>query len=299
MEMRYIKSFKIFEGNSEEVSVMKLIKSDCHPFIDLMKNELGSEIKEWLIRAKFIVKKKNLGLTWNDNNKSWNIPDDLDPEELDEYKKIMDYDGSDGWMSDIKNLDLSDFFRSPFLFRGIGEGGGSVDTDDTFTLKDYSKRDKRFTLDSSSFLVKHFNEHFEDKFGVRIRSKGTFCGSSIMANSYGDLYLIFPIGKFDYYWSKDVPDLFSWSEYKNWYDDCHSFDATVNEDDSMLQKADGDIKDIVSTYKKNANLKEALWNGERFFQGNEVMIDCDKFYLLNLHDWKFEEYVWLLENLFT
>lgn len=60
---------------------------------------------------------------------------------------------------------------------------------------------------------------FDQKFGIKLRSNSLFCTRDYnMAAGYGDFVcLVFPIGKFEYYWNPDVIDLFSILDSYEWY----------------------------------------------------------------------------------
>lgn len=69
-----------------------------------------------------------------------------------------------------------------------------------------SDRVPKNTWDEASEVV---DTYFLDKFGWRPRSEGLFVtGSYSRADQYGIVYLIFPIGQFNFLWSPNVPDLY-------------------------------------------------------------------------------------------
>ena len=60
-------------------------------------------------------------------------------------------------------------------------------------------RQNRKPTDTSIEVHNLFDDYFEDKFGVRFRSNSMFTTPSIEdADSYGEPYIIFPVGKYNY-----------------------------------------------------------------------------------------------------
>jgi hypothetical protein len=50
---------------------------------------------------------------------------------------------------------------------------------------------------------------FFDEFGIKFRSQALFCsGLEEIAKIYGDVYIVFPIGKFDFCWTEEFTDMF-------------------------------------------------------------------------------------------
>ncbi len=111
-----------------------------------------------------------------------------------------------------------------------------------------------------------FNKAFEEKFHIpKIRSISVVSSGNIdVANDYGDVYKIYPIGYFSYIWSPKVEDA-----YIEW-------DAVMTELEykgagpelSDKQKA---MKKLVSSYK----MKD-LAKGLR--SGNEILFQCEEYY---------------------
>lgn len=79
--------------------------------------------------------------------------------------------------------------------------------------KDFEKKSVRMNrtpVDTHPLVHKALDDAFEKKFGHRARSNSMFCtGSVVTAKSYGDPYMIFPIGKYRYLWSESHKDLYS------------------------------------------------------------------------------------------
>ena len=70
------------------------------------------------------------------------------------------------------------------------------------------RKDRR-PKDSSDTAHKALDDLLLQKTGIPFRSAGLFCAkSSRIAGSYGHVYAVFPIGKFDYAWSPYIYDAF-------------------------------------------------------------------------------------------
>lgn len=113
------------------------------------------------------------------------------------------------------------------------------------------------------------NKLFKEKFGVEARGNSLFCTSLYSdAGSYGDAYVIFPIGKYKIIWSWDVGDLYIHLSYSG-----KNFKRKDLEDVE-------DLKTVVETYEMG-NLCGALNSG------NEVMLMCDQYLALHTIAFKY------------
>ncbi|CAG7581450.1 MAG: hypothetical protein SLAVMIC_00848 [uncultured marine phage] len=276
--MKYLKPYKIFESNSDITKYIEKIKRDCQPFIKLMRKELGSEIDQWIKEIDMFFTLENSGtvsdyLTFVETN---------DSEEVQILKGYWKTLGDERYQSIESN---GIFYKSPFIFRGFGEGGSGLDNNDpyytTFTEKDYSSREvDRKPLDMNLGTHKLLDEYFDKKFGVRLRSKGVFTSTWLLAKSYGIPFLFFPTGNFDYYWSPEVRDLYKAVDQTDWYDEIYNYPD--NYDNSFLRLAMNDIKHLVGSYLKNERLGEGLETKDSILKGSrEITFVCGKHYLLN------------------
>ena len=69
-------------------------------------------------------------------------------------------------------------------------------------------RTNRRPKDTPTYIHHVLDDWFLDNFGFRARSAAVFCtGSEKQAWSYGKIYAIFPIGKFEFVWSPKIRDL--------------------------------------------------------------------------------------------
>ena len=106
------------------------------------------------------------------------------------------------------------------------------------------------------------DELFEKKFGWKPRSGGVFCtGSEATASGYGDAYIFFPIGDFEFLWSPKIHDLY---------------------DHVTTRKPVGSIfmKDFYNeTVDKYINSGMAT----AIASGHEIMVRCNSYYLTNMN----------------
>lgn len=70
-------------------------------------------------------------------------------------------------------------------------------------------RKNREPLDSPLFLHEFLDSIFNKKFGKKLRSESMFCKSDGDVRHYGNKYIIFPIGKYNLYYSNTIRDLYS------------------------------------------------------------------------------------------
>lgn len=102
-----------------------------------------------------------------------------------------------------------------------------------------------------------------DELGFKAhRGNSLFCTGDIdRASYYGEVFVIFPIGEFNYAWAPEVYDLLNFKNY----------------DGQSIRSADIDelIDFVDNEYKYNEDFKDA------FYSGNEIMIACDKYYAIS------------------
>lgn len=133
--------------------------------------------------------------------------------------------------------------KSEILFRGIKtlrEYPVTIDEESIGGLWVKKRRSGRYTLDTNPGISEIFDDYFEKKFNIRLRSEGVFATKDPMsASSYSQYntklkrrksYLFFPIGDYDYYWNPKILDLFSDIENDPWYS------RYVLDDDALFYK---------------------------------------------------------------
>lgn len=144
-----------------------------------------------------------------------------------DFKSI--YTDSD-WDNIIKLLekDCGDFLielmmSDSILYRGVRDKGDYILNG--LSLK--NTRRTRYPTDTRKDVSEVFDTFFEEKFGVKVRSKGVFTSKDpLVTQSYGQYsnsrnrtlsYIFLPIGDYRYFYNKDIRDLFSDLEKEDWY----------------------------------------------------------------------------------
>ena len=128
-------------------------------------------------------------------------------------------------------------------------------------IKKFIPRKHRMPSDMNKRDHDMFNKSFYKKFGWKPRSEGVFCtGNEATASGYGDAYIFFPIGDFEFLWSPKIRDL---------YDHVH----TRKPIGSILLK--DFFKEAVGKYI-NSGLVTAITSG------HEIMVRCNSYYLTNM-----------------
>lgn len=150
-----------------------------------------------------------------------------------------------------------------------------------FTVFRKSVRKDRKPMDTKGPLHKIIDDWFEENTGMRARSEAVFCFGEAARNiayEYGNLCVIFPIGKFTYTWSPDVPDLYN--------------DVILNKmqhdgrDGAEITKAyvGADGKPDVEAINSALDDLGYTINGfsKAVADSVEIMIDCDEYYIIPL-----------------
>ena len=128
------------------------------------------------------------------------------------------------------------------------------------TLTKKVRLDNRRPLDSNQSVHDELNKLFKEQFGEPFRN-AMFCSSDqSQVSSYGEVYIIFPIGDFTFLWSPDVEDTFAKYE--------HRLSHISDEDFVYKLVAENDYY--------TDNLTKAIQSG------NEIMMRCKRYYALRL-----------------
>lgn len=92
-------------------------------------------------------------------------------------------------------------WMTTLLYRGI-----QINTDDDIVVK--SIRSDRRPLDTHQVLHDLYDEALKRAGIMARRSNSIFCSGNIeVAEGYGEICVVFPIGRFEYSWSPEYPDL--------------------------------------------------------------------------------------------
>lgn len=171
-----------------------------------------------------------------------------------------------------------DAMISRSLYRGVKPPGGFSVTgagDANFIRKDIRLTDRR-PSDMDEDIYEFFNKYFTEMYGAPFRNAMFASGSSGDAADYGAVYVIFPIGEFQYLWSDTIEDLYT--ELHKLYDE-HPIDGY-----DILQKQEAlalgselhnDLYDYVTSYQTD-ELEKAI------LSSHEIMIRAQSYYGIHI-----------------
>lgn len=198
--------------------------------------------------------------------------------EFENFLKMIDKDCQPyiKLLKDLAHITSYHHRHQPIFLRGMSE-------DDNLILKKVRK--DRTPLDSVNQVDNTLvDDIFYDKMGVRPRSEGIFTSTnSATANLYGIIYMVFPIGDFDYVASDSWVDMIdAWSTY---YEVFNDFESNGNEESKEIIDKYGNMEDgkvprkwiehVIEEYGKNGNeIKTAVKEGQ------EVVFICDEYYAI-------------------
>jgi hypothetical protein len=183
-------------------------------------------------------------------------------------------------------------FKENGMYRGVRMHGAPRKY-----LDKYDYRTSRTTTDSSEQLVETLDNFFVKKCGMAFRKESFFgCGSQVLADNYGDLCMVFPLGEIEYAWSKTIPDAWEFFETPG---DTYGFFKIVGQlelspeererakSDAWVRSKDPRWYDLISEYLEKAqpyeiseNLHEAIIK----YPNSEIMMRAiNGHYVLNLN----------------
>ena len=157
---------------------------------------------------------------------------------------------------------------------------GSRDYDTRIPYIKEKTRQDRKPLDTRKPVHDAFVQEF-NKLGFKAnRNNSIFCtGDKFEANHFGTVYTIFPVGQFDFTWSSEIRDLtrrlpylteiiggMSWSKFS----ELPPSDQKEKIDTNVIRN------EIRNNYKNGGNINAAI------FTGNEIMLTCKEYYLVNI-----------------
>lgn len=164
-----------------------------------------------------------------------------------------------------------------FLYRGMRLHGSLMDPD----VVKMTPRQDRIPKDTPQRVQKYFNEEFELEYGVKdIRSRATFCtGNKRSARTYGDLYAIFPMGDYTYWWSPRVHDFYN--DITKYITATYQSEISDDDEDPLVYIEDVTKEDIHSFILdmpyQSSDLVKAITSGY------EIMLLCDSYYAIRIH----------------
>ena len=138
-------------------------------------------------------------------------------------------------------------------------------------------RQDRNPSDTPEEIHKFVDNWFYKKFGVRLRSNSVFATFSFqLATAYGFPYFIFPIGKYDSYFSHNSKDLFLTLK-KLYYDEMPASLESFKDYENFLDGEKIEIKKIILDWLNN----QSKYQKGLKYTDSEIMIHCKEYYLID------------------
>lgn len=177
---------------------------------------------------------------------------------------------SDNEFNEILNVleeDCSQFLEELISKKQYPIFRGATNMDDvTEGMWEKIARDDRFPRDSAGDFSEDFDDIFQKKHGVRLRSNGVFATKSpAVANSYaGSYYMFFPVDGYKYYHNNNAVDLYAIQP--EYYDDTDEF---FDRKEEVFFK----IKNIVDGYEVNSMENAGLCELTFICKGKYYLVD--------------------------
>jgi len=190
------------------------------------------------------------------------------------------------------------------MFRGIKHA------DEDFGKKDVRLANRK-PVDTGKLEHNQLNAALEELYGHPYRNGLFVSGNWNVASAYGDLYSVFPIGKFEYIWHEYIDDLYSkvggydeafdaWQEFAREIIDPKKIEAHIEVDkeedeeewtDQYFQVVDDMIPEVIDKYGTGELLKWVLKHEGSYKQDDlvlalskprkEIMIWVPSYYYMN------------------
>jgi hypothetical protein len=185
------------------------------------------------------------------------------------------------------------------LYRGIYTRSSSLKKMGPDLFRGTVRKDRR-PKDSSEELNANLNMGIERHLGIKnARDTSLFCSFSMsQANSYGtEVFLVFPIGDFQYIWSPFIADAYAALE-DNWgdWDDSVAFYvdrviaslALKNDDDEPMEYWDIHDREMQENIVHHLmfDYADKIYRTNRikaaYNTSNEIMVQCDHYYAISV-----------------
>ena len=154
------------------------------------------------------------------------------------------------------------------LYRGIKDGFRKLE----FLSGPHLIPKNRRPVDTDVESHKIIDDWFEKQTGIRYRSNAMFCtGSLSQASEYGDVFLAFPIGHFNFCWSTNYADLYSSLDHIDMTD--------TGADGEEYYDADKEVRQVLHRGNYHNNVGPADFQ-QAVLSGHETMINCENYYLV-------------------
>ena len=117
----------------------------------------------------------------------------------------------------------------------------------------------------------YLNDYFTQAFGAPFRSAMFVSGSANFAKDYGNLFLVFPVGEFEYIWSPHVTDLYYLED---------DMDEALYGDQHEPEAGTGDVANFTRLMKGMGYINTDLESAAE--SKNEIMVRCKFYHGINL-----------------
>jgi len=200
-------------------------------------------------------------------------------------------------------------------------------------IKNYVRKDRE-PLSMKKQIHDKLNNIFKEAYGVNLRSESVFCSRDIdVAGGYGNLYMIFPIGEYQLYWSDIINDLymdlgwadsalFSLERDESYFTLYHLIDSnadyktTINQLHLNIRNKKGErlnndeilkyVEDLKEKIDKDKNFRKEqirkLYNTskkvDKKIDRAEIMLVCDEYYGLLVEDFDDPENDYVFTKIF-
>jgi hypothetical protein len=164
------------------------------------------------------------------------------------------------FLDEVKTNNIGPIFRGTQLVNNTGY----YKVDGLYKRQVRQDREPRDTKEDISKLI---DDCFEEKFGVRVRSKGVFTTKKKIG-TYGTPYLFFPIGEYKYYWNPLYYDLYASIKNMDWYNP-NRIKKIFNYFKGSLKN---NIKKFIDSYQSD---------GLKDNKDQEITFICKEYYLVD------------------
>jgi hypothetical protein len=221
-----------------------------------------------------------------------------DDRDFDNIKRLLER-GCGDFISKLRESD-----DNALIYRGVN----SYDFDIPGLIMREVRKDRN-PRDMKIDVADELDMHFKDKFGIGLRRSGVFATKSFNeASRYATMvegsttlrpFIFFPIGDYDFYYSKSINDLFEIMEEEDWYrflqsgendyyledvlGDSEVYKKDFSNDDwqekldevyeKMSEDRDKFIRDVVNSYEKGTSFSD--------INDQEITFICDNYYVID------------------
>ena len=185
---------------------------------------------------------------------------------------------------------------TPPLYRGQSNGVNTVVNGLYFS----STKPNRNPKDTPIGDHKLIDQWFFDQFGIRFRSDHImFATGHIMVGHYGKAHNVIPIGDFQFCWSPVINDVLN--DIKPAMYEIHNEIGEKYRDKEKYPQSLIELRDIVKNEMILTRLERGKYQTtnlpDAIKSGNEVMIHCKEYFLLDVTDYEYKQIIKLAKEM--